>query len=72
MAWDAESRESSRRKVMHYALAKIHNRKHEYPRRVQRLLRASYDIHIQDMAAKIAVRLTPTRELLQSPDPRID
>jgi hypothetical protein len=52
--WDAESRESARREVLHYELAKIYNRKNEYPRRVQRLLRASYNVHIQETATKIA------------------
>ncbi len=52
--WDAESRESSRREVMHYALTEIYNKKQEYPQRVQQLLRASYDIHIQETATKIA------------------
>jgi hypothetical protein len=52
--WDAESRERARREVLHYKLAEIYNRKNKYPRRVQQLLCASYNAHIQETATKIA------------------
>jgi hypothetical protein len=52
--WDAESREAARREVMHHELAEIYDRKDDYPARVQRLLRPSYETHIQETATKIA------------------
>jgi hypothetical protein len=52
--WDQESRERSRREVLHFELEEIYNRKEEYPRRVQNLLRASYEIHIQETVTKLA------------------
>jgi hypothetical protein len=69
--WDAESRESACGEVLHSKLAEIYNRKNEYPRRVQRLLRTSYNIHIQEKQRKLQTGLR-TRELLPSPGPRID
>jgi ADP-heptose:LPS heptosyltransferase len=52
--WDAESKESARREVLHKELEAIYDQKQQYPRRVQRLLRASYEIHIQESATKLA------------------
>jgi hypothetical protein len=52
--WDKESRDGARREVLHHELASIYARKHEYPARVQRLLRASYEIHITETASKLA------------------
>jgi exonuclease III len=52
--WDKESRDISRREVLHYELAEIYGRKNEYPLRVQRLLRASYEVHIQETVTKLA------------------
>lgn len=52
--WDKESRDGARREVLHHELATFYTRKHEYPARVQRLLRASYEIHITETASKIA------------------
>jgi hypothetical protein len=49
--WDKESRDRSQREVLHYELAEIYARKHEYPQQVQRLLRASYEVHIQEETA---------------------
>ena len=51
--WDKESRDSSRRKVLHKELQEIYDQKNEYPQRVQRLLRASYEIHIQETVRKL-------------------
>jgi exonuclease III len=52
--WDKESRDSARREVLHKELEEIYIRKHQYPLRVQRLLRASYEIHIQETVTKLA------------------
>jgi hypothetical protein len=52
--WDKESRESARREVLHIELADIYDKKHQYPVRVQRLLRGSYEQHIQETVTKIA------------------
>jgi hypothetical protein len=52
--WDNESKERARREVLHIELEEIYNRKQQYPVRVQRLLKASYDIHIQETVTKIA------------------
>jgi hypothetical protein len=52
--WDKESRDLARREVLHKELEDLYARKNEYPLRVQRLLRGSYDIHIQETATKIA------------------
>jgi hypothetical protein len=52
--WDKESRDQSRRKVLHYKLAEIYDRKNEYPIQVQRRLRESYAVHIQETATKLA------------------
>jgi hypothetical protein len=52
--WDTESRDRSRREVLHHELAEIYERKNEYPARVQRLLRASYEIHIQESVTKLS------------------
>jgi hypothetical protein len=51
--WDQESRERSRRDVLHYELEEIYNGKDEYPQRVQNLLQASYEIHIQETVTKL-------------------
>ena len=51
---DKESRDSARWEVLHKELEDLYLRKHEYPERVQRLLRESYEIHIQEMVTKIA------------------
>jgi hypothetical protein len=51
--WDKESRDLARREVIHHELAEIYARKHQYPLRVQRLLRQSYDIHIQETVIKL-------------------
>ena len=52
--WDQESKDRSRREVLHAELADIYTQKLEYPRRVQALLRGSFDLHIQDTATQIA------------------
>jgi hypothetical protein len=52
--WDKESRDNARREVLHTELADIYGRKHQYPLRVQRLLRESYEIHIQETVTKLA------------------
>ncbi len=52
--WDAESKESAKRELLHKELEAIYDRKHQYPRRVQRLLRGSYEIHIQETVTKLA------------------
>jgi hypothetical protein len=36
--WDKESRDRSRREVLHHELAEIYGRQHKYPARVQQLL----------------------------------
>jgi hypothetical protein len=51
---DKASRDSARREVLHKELEYFYNRKEEYPVRVQRLLRTSYEIHIQETVTKIA------------------
>ncbi len=51
--WDKESRDSSRRKVLHKELQEIYDQKNEYPQQVQRFLRASYEIHIQETVRKL-------------------
>jgi hypothetical protein len=51
---DKESRDSARREVLHKELEDLYNRKNEYPARVQRLLRDSYEVHIQETVTKIA------------------
>jgi hypothetical protein len=51
--WDQDSRDSSRRKVLHKELEDIYLRKHEYPERVQQLLRNSYEEHIQEPVTKL-------------------
>jgi hypothetical protein len=52
--WDKESRDQSRREVLHKELEDLYLRKDEYPAWVQRLLRASYDTHIQESVTKLA------------------
>jgi hypothetical protein len=52
--WDAESKESARREVLHKELEAIYDQKQQHPRRVQRLLQASYEIYIQESATKLA------------------
>jgi hypothetical protein len=52
--WDAESKESAKRELLHNELEAIYDRKQQYPRRVQRLLRGSYEIHIQETVTKLA------------------
>jgi hypothetical protein len=52
--WDKESRDSAKREVIHKELENIYNRKQEHPLRVQRLLRDSYEAHIQETVTKIA------------------
>ncbi len=52
--WDKESRNSARREVLHKELEMIYDRKHEYPVRVQWLLRESYELHIQETVTKLA------------------
>jgi hypothetical protein len=52
--WDKESRDRSRREVLHKELEDLYLRKDEYPARVQRLLRDSYEIHIQESVTKLA------------------
>jgi hypothetical protein len=52
--WDQDSQDSSRREVLHEELEDIYLRKHEYPERVQRLLRNSYEEHIQETVTKLA------------------
>ena len=52
--WDKESRDRSRREVLHHELAEIYGRKHEYPQRVHCLLRASYDLPIQETVTNLA------------------
>ncbi len=52
--WDAETKESARREVLHKELEELYERKYEYPLRAQRLLRGSYKIHIQESVTKIA------------------
>jgi hypothetical protein len=54
--WDKESRDRPRpqREVLHQELAEIYGRKHGYPQRVQRLLRESYELHIQETVTKLA------------------
>jgi hypothetical protein len=52
--WDKESRDRSRREVLHYELEEIYERKDQYPLRVQELLRATYKIHIQETVTRIA------------------
>jgi hypothetical protein len=52
--WDRESQDSSWREVLHKELEDIYSQKHGYPLRVQRLLRGSYDIHINESTTKIA------------------
>jgi hypothetical protein len=42
------------RYVLHHELAEIYGRQHEYPARVQRLLRASYELHIQETVTKLS------------------
>ena len=51
--WEKASRDSARREVLHKELQEIYDRKNEYPQRVQRLLRASYEIHIQETVRKL-------------------
>ena len=51
--WDTESRDNARQEVLHHELAEIYHRKHEYPIRVQRLLRSSYETHITETVTKI-------------------
>jgi hypothetical protein len=52
--WDKESRDRSRREVLHKELEAIYDRRQQYPQRVQRLLRPSYEIHIQETCTKLA------------------
>jgi hypothetical protein len=52
--WDKESGDRARREVLHKELEAIYDRRHQYPQRVQRLLRQSYDIHIQETCTKLA------------------
>ena len=52
--WDKESRELARRDILHKELAHIYQRKHEYPVRVQSLLRESYERHTTETVTKIA------------------
>ncbi len=52
--WDKESRDQARREVLHSELKDIYTRKHEYPLRVQRLLRTSYESHVTESVTKIA------------------
>jgi hypothetical protein len=52
--WDKGSRDRSRREVLHYKLKEIYTRKHQYPECVQKLLRASYKLHIQETVTHIA------------------
>jgi hypothetical protein len=52
--WDKESRNSARREVLHKELEAIYIRKHQYPVRVQSLLRGLYKIHITETVTKIA------------------
>jgi hypothetical protein len=52
--WDKESWDSARREVLHMELQEIYDQKHEYPQRIQRLLRATYEIHIQETVTKLA------------------
>ncbi len=51
---DKATRDSARREVLHKELEELYNRKDEYSLRVQRLLRTSYEIHIQETVTKIA------------------
>jgi hypothetical protein len=50
---DIESRELARHGVLHHELEEIYSRREQYPDRVQRLLRASYEIHIQETVNEI-------------------
>jgi hypothetical protein len=52
--WDKESRDRLQQEVLHYELEEIYTRKHQYPERVQKLLRTSYDLHIQETVTRIA------------------
>jgi hypothetical protein len=58
--WDKESRDLARQEVLHKELEDLYDRKNEYPQRVQRLLRGSYDIHIQDVVSRLT---TPPAEV---------
>jgi hypothetical protein len=51
---DKESRDMAMRGVLHHELEEIYARQHQYPQRVQRLLRTSHKIHIQETVTKIA------------------
>jgi hypothetical protein len=51
--WDKETRNNARQEVLHTELADLYNRKHKYPLQVQRLLRASYEVHITEMVTKM-------------------
>ena len=52
--WNKESQDRSRQEVLHHELAEIYGRQHEYPARAQHLLRASYEIHIQETVTKLS------------------
>jgi hypothetical protein len=52
--WDKASRDSARREVLHKELEDLYSRKNDFPVRVQKLLRTSYEIHIQETVTKIA------------------
>ncbi len=51
---DKESRDTARREVIHHKLEEIYLKKQQYPIKVQRLLRASYEIHIQETVRKLS------------------
>ncbi len=51
--WDKESCDNAKREVLNKELEEIYSKKNEYPRRVQRLLKPSYDLHIQGTVQKI-------------------
>jgi hypothetical protein len=52
--WDKESRDSASQAVLHKELEAIYVQKHEYPHKVQQLLRTSYKKHTEENVTKIA------------------
>ncbi len=52
--WDKESRDSAGQEVLHKELADIYDKRDKYPQRVQRLLKQSYDQHIQETVPKLS------------------
>jgi hypothetical protein len=52
--WDVVGHDSVQWEVLHKELGALYLRKHEYPMRVQWLLRGSYKMHILEAVTKIA------------------